>query len=50
VEQVIEHLAPSKVTTLEVTKEDVVFTLPKELRGNGGEKWARQRTGDGVIR
>jgi 4-hydroxy-3-methylbut-2-enyl diphosphate reductase len=50
VEQVIERLAPSKVTTLEVTKEDVVFTLPKELRGNGGEKWARQRTGDGVIR
>jgi 4-hydroxy-3-methylbut-2-enyl diphosphate reductase len=50
VEQVIDFLAPTKITTIEITKEDVVFTLPKELRGEGDEKWARQRTGDGVIR
>jgi 4-hydroxy-3-methylbut-2-enyl diphosphate reductase len=50
VEQVIDALAPSKVSTIEVTKEDVVFVLPKELRGKGDDKWARQRTGDGAIR
>ena len=50
VEEVIDALAPSKVSTIEVTKEDVVFVLPKELRRRGEDKWARQRTGDGAIR
>ena len=49
VEEVIDFLKPSKVTTMEYTKEDVVFVLPKQLRGEGG-KWARQRQGDGNIR
>ncbi|MCH8181226.1 MAG: 4-hydroxy-3-methylbut-2-enyl diphosphate reductase [Proteobacteria bacterium] len=50
VEEVIDHLAPETVTTVEVIKEDVVFTLPKELRGKGEQKWARQRIGQGAIR
>ena len=50
VEEVIDFLAPTKVTTVEVTEEDVVFVLPKEMRSKGGDKWARQRTGDGAIR
>jgi 4-hydroxy-3-methylbut-2-enyl diphosphate reductase len=49
VEEVIDFLKPSKVTTMEYIKEDVVFVLPKQLRGQGG-KWARQREGDGTIR
>jgi 4-hydroxy-3-methylbut-2-en-1-yl diphosphate reductase len=49
VEEVIDFLKPSKVTTMEYTKEDVVFVLPKQLRGEGG-KWARQREGHGTIR
>jgi 4-hydroxy-3-methylbut-2-enyl diphosphate reductase len=50
VEEVINFLQPTKVTTMELTKEDVVFVLPKELRGAAGGKWARQREGDGTIR
>jgi 4-hydroxy-3-methylbut-2-enyl diphosphate reductase len=50
VEGVIDFLQPTSVTTMEVTIEDVVFVLPKELRGEGDKKWARQRTGDGMIR
>ena len=49
VEDVVDFLKPSKVTTMEYIKEDVVFVLPKQLRGEGG-KWARQREGDGNIR
>ena len=47
VEAVVEHLAPDSVETVEVTKEDVAFVLPKELRGAGDQKWARQREGYG---
>lgn len=51
VEQVIDHLQPDSVETLEVTEENVVFVLPKELRGEGeDEKWARQREGDQAVR
>lgn len=49
VEGVIDFLQPDKVTTMEYTKEDVVFVLPRQLRGQEG-KWARQREGDGTIR
>jgi 4-hydroxy-3-methylbut-2-en-1-yl diphosphate reductase len=49
VEEVIDFLKPSNITVMEYTKEDVVFVLPKQLRGQGG-KWARQRVGDGTIR
>jgi 4-hydroxy-3-methylbut-2-en-1-yl diphosphate reductase len=49
VEEVIDFLQPTKVTTMEYTKEGVVFVLPKELRGTGG-KWARQREGHDTIR
>ncbi len=49
VEEVIDFLKPTKVTTMEYTKEDVVFVLPKQLRGQGS-KWARQREGHGTIR
>jgi 4-hydroxy-3-methylbut-2-enyl diphosphate reductase len=50
VEEVISFLAPQKVTTIEVTKEDVVFVLPKALQEDGDGKWARQRTGSSGIR
>ncbi len=50
VEAVIDRLKPDSVSTVQVVEENVVFTLPKELRGLDGDKWARQRTGDGVIR
>jgi 4-hydroxy-3-methylbut-2-enyl diphosphate reductase len=50
VEQVINFLKPTKVTTMEFTEENVVFVLPKELRGGTGGKWARQREGHGTIR
>ena len=50
VEQVIDHLRPDKVTTVEVTEEKVVFTLPKELRGADGNKWATSRSGDEALR
>jgi len=49
VEQVIDYLKPDSVTSVEVTKEDVNFVLPKQLRAAGG-KWARQREGEGAIR
>lgn len=49
VEDVINHLEPSSVSAVEVTKEDVAFVLPKQLRGAGG-KWARQREGEDAIR
>jgi 4-hydroxy-3-methylbut-2-enyl diphosphate reductase len=48
VEQVIDYLAPDSVETVEVTREDVAFVLPKELRSEG--KWARQREGDQAVR
>jgi 4-hydroxy-3-methylbut-2-enyl diphosphate reductase len=50
VEAVIDRLQPDSISTVQVVEENVVFTLPKELRKPGGGKWARQRTGDGVIR
>ena len=51
VEQVIDRLQPDSVETLAVTDEDVVFVLPRELRGAGeDEKWARQREGDAAVR
>jgi 4-hydroxy-3-methylbut-2-enyl diphosphate reductase len=34
-EAVIDRLAPDSVTTLEVTRESVVFVLPKELQAKG---------------
>ena len=40
VEAVIDRLAPESVTSLEMTREDVVFVLPKELQ-TPEEKWAR---------
>ena len=49
VEGVIDALKPDSVTTVELTKEDVTFVLPKELRGQGG-KWAHLRAGDDIIR
>ena len=48
VDAVIEHLAPDSVTTLEVTKEDVSFVLPKELQ-SPGDKWAHAREEDAVL-
>ncbi len=42
VEAVIDRLAPSDVSTLEVIEENVSFVLPKELR-TSEEKWARNR-------
>ncbi len=50
VEEVINHLEPESVSTVQVTEENVVFTLPKELRVEGGEKWARPRSGDEALR
>ena len=50
VEEVIAYLAPERVTTVQVTNEDVVFVLPKALQGAGDGKWARQRTGSEGIR
>ena len=50
VEEVIDALKPDKVTVVEVTKEDVAFVLPKELRHVGAGKWAKQRAGEGMIR
>jgi 4-hydroxy-3-methylbut-2-enyl diphosphate reductase len=50
VEQVIDALAPKSVETVEVTQEDVVFVLPKALRGEGDQKWARPLTDEGMIR
>jgi 4-hydroxy-3-methylbut-2-enyl diphosphate reductase len=49
VEGVIDALKPTSVTTLEVTREDVTFVLPKQFRAQGG-KWARLREGDRAIR
>ena len=49
VEGVIDALKPDSVTTVEITKEDVAFVLPKQLRGQGG-KWAHLREGDDMIR
>ena len=42
VEAVIYRLAPSSVTVVEVTKEDVTFVLPKELQ-TSKNKWAGVR-------
>ncbi|MBM3940394.1 MAG: 4-hydroxy-3-methylbut-2-enyl diphosphate reductase [SAR202 cluster bacterium] len=42
VEQVIDKLQPEYVSTIEVTKEDVTFTMPRELRMD--DKWARPRS------
>ena len=42
VDAVINWLAPSNVTTLVATEEDVTFVLPKELQ-TSDEKWARTR-------
>ena len=50
VEEVIDRLKPDSVRTLEVTKEDVVFVLPKELRREGEDKFARPREGETEIR
>lgn len=50
VEQVIDHLAPDSVETVEVTKEDVAFVLPKELRVEGEDKYARPGFGMDAIR
>ena len=51
VEEVIDLLKPESIDTLEITKEDVVFVLPKELRGGTeNEKWAWQRQGDQAVR
>lgn len=50
VEQVIDYLKPDSVGLVEVTKEDVAFVLPKELRGHGNDKWALQREGDEAVR
>ena len=49
VEGVIDALKPDSVTTVEVTKENVAFVLPKQLRAQGG-KWAHSREGDNAIR
>ena len=49
VEGVIDALKPDSVTTVEVTKEDVAFVLPKQFRAQGG-KWAHPREGDNAIR
>jgi 4-hydroxy-3-methylbut-2-enyl diphosphate reductase len=49
VEGVIDALKPDSVTTVEVTKEDVAFTLPKQFHDQGG-KWAHPREGDNAIR
>ena len=45
VEAVIDYLKPTDVTTVEVTKEDVSFVLPKELQ-TVANKWARARQED----
>lgn len=50
VEAVIDFLKPDKITVVEITKEDVAFVLPKELRNVGTGKWATQRSGEGMIR
>jgi 4-hydroxy-3-methylbut-2-enyl diphosphate reductase len=50
VEEVISRLHPDKVSTVEITEENVVFTLPKKLRGDGDEKWARSRSGKDALR
>jgi len=50
VEEVINFLKPDKVTVVEITKENVAFVLPKELRDMGAGKWATQRAGEGMIR
>jgi 4-hydroxy-3-methylbut-2-enyl diphosphate reductase len=50
VEEVIDALAPESVETVEVTQEDVVFVLPRELRGEGENKWAMPLTDGGMIR
>jgi hypothetical protein len=51
VEEVIDLLKPESIDTLEITKENVVFVLPKELRGGTeNEKWAWQRQGDQAVR
>ncbi|MEX2599982.1 MAG: 4-hydroxy-3-methylbut-2-enyl diphosphate reductase [Dehalococcoidia bacterium] len=47
VEEVINQLQPDNVTTVEITKEDVMFVLPKELRSEGEDKFARPRERDG---
>lgn len=47
VRQVVDRLAPERVTDIEVTKEDVTFVLPRELRMFADDKWARPRTGSG---
>ena len=49
VEGVIDALKPDSVTTVEVTKEDVAFALPKQFHDQGG-KWAHPREGDNAIR
>ncbi|MEK9660025.1 MAG: 4-hydroxy-3-methylbut-2-enyl diphosphate reductase [Chloroflexota bacterium] len=50
VEEVIDALAPDSVETVEVTQEEVVFVLPKELRGEGEQKWAKPLPGGEMIR
>ena len=50
VEEVINRLQPETVSSLEVTKEDVMFVLPKELRTEGEDKFARPRQGEQEIR
>ncbi|MEX2430392.1 MAG: 4-hydroxy-3-methylbut-2-enyl diphosphate reductase [Dehalococcoidia bacterium] len=50
VEEVIDRLKPSDVSILEVTKESVAFVLPKELRLDGEDKFARPREGQEEIR
>jgi 4-hydroxy-3-methylbut-2-enyl diphosphate reductase len=50
VERVIDFLQPDKVTTVEITKEDVAFVLPKQLRTKDAGKFASQRPGNATIR
>ncbi|MQF86391.1 MAG: 4-hydroxy-3-methylbut-2-enyl diphosphate reductase [SAR202 cluster bacterium] len=50
VEEVINFLKPDSIENLEFTKEDVVFVLPKELRGGTEkEKWALPRQDDKAV-
>jgi hypothetical protein len=45
VEGVIDFLRPDSVETVEVTREDVEFVLPKQLRGDSTERRTQIRGG-----
>ena len=49
VQEVVDWLRPSQVSTLDVVDEDVTFVLPKELR-DGDTKWAVSRQAESMPR